>query len=108
MKAVVVTELGKPPVLQDVAEPERGDGEALLEILAAPINPVDLGVAHPDHLPSSPRPRTSHRTRLLPAHRVFHRGRRTALVRSGSHLPAKIGANNCRRYCLLQRLDSRE
>ena len=45
MKAVVVTELGKPPVLQDVPEPERADGEALLEILAAPINPVDLGVA---------------------------------------------------------------
>ena len=45
MKAVVVAELGKPPVLQDVPEPERADGEALLEILAAPINPVDLGVA---------------------------------------------------------------
>ena len=45
MKAVVVTELGKPPVLQDVPEPEPAEGEALLEILAAPINPVDLGVA---------------------------------------------------------------
>ena len=45
MKAVVVTELGKPPVLRDVPESERADGEALLEILAAPINPVDLGVA---------------------------------------------------------------
>jgi len=30
------------------------------------------------------------------------------LVRSGSHLPAEIAANNCRRYCLFQRLDSRE
>ena len=45
MKAVVVTELGKPPVLQEVPEPEPAEGEALLEILAAPINPVDLGVA---------------------------------------------------------------
>src|SRR5712691_2912491 len=46
-------------------------------------------VLHPYHLPSGPRPRTSHRTRLLPAHRVFHRGRRTALVRSGSHCQPK-------------------
>jgi NADPH:quinone reductase len=45
MKAVVVTELGKPPVLQEVPEPEPAEEEALLEILAAPINPVDLGVA---------------------------------------------------------------
>jgi NADPH2:quinone reductase len=45
MKAMVVTELGQPPVLQDVAEPTRATGEALLEILAAPLNPVDIGVA---------------------------------------------------------------
>ena len=48
MKAVVVTELGKPPVLQDVPEPERADGEALLEILAAPINPVDISASRRD------------------------------------------------------------
>jgi NADPH2:quinone reductase len=45
MKAVVVTELGQPPALRDVPEPRRGAGEALLEILAAPLNPVDIGVA---------------------------------------------------------------
>jgi NADPH2:quinone reductase len=45
MKAVVVTELGQPPVLQEVPEPTRAAGEALLEILAAPLNPVDIGVA---------------------------------------------------------------
>ena len=28
------------------------------------------------------------------------------MVCSGSHLPAKIGANNCWEYCLLQRLDA--
>jgi NADPH2:quinone reductase len=45
MKAVVVTELGQPPALQEVPEPTRAPGEALLEILAAPLNPVDIGVA---------------------------------------------------------------
>jgi NADPH2:quinone reductase len=45
MRAVVVTEPGRLPELQDVAEPEPAAGEALLEILAAPINPVDLAVA---------------------------------------------------------------
>jgi hypothetical protein len=34
--------------------------------------------------------------------RVFHRGRRTDVVRSGSYVPAKIGANHCRGYCLLR------
>ena len=45
MKALVVTELGTVPELRDVPEPVRGTGEALIELLAASINPVDLGVA---------------------------------------------------------------
>src|SRR5438552_1540264 len=44
------------------------------------------GYSTPIIYPSGPRPRTNHRPRLLPAHRVFHCGRRTAVVRSGSHL----------------------
>jgi NADPH2:quinone reductase len=54
MRAIVVTELGQPPALQDVPEPSRGSGEALLEILAAPINPVDLGVASGRFFAGSP------------------------------------------------------
>jgi NADPH2:quinone reductase len=54
MKAVVVTELGSAPVLRDVPEPERGEGEALLEVLAAPLNPVDLSVASGRFFAGSP------------------------------------------------------
>lgn len=45
MRALVVTELGVAPELRDVPEPVRRPGEALIELLAASINPVDLGVA---------------------------------------------------------------
>lgn len=45
MKALVVEELGRPPALRDAPEPARGEGEALLEMLAVPLNPVDLSVA---------------------------------------------------------------
>ncbi len=45
MRAAVVTELAKPPVVRDVPEPVRGGGGVLLEMLAASINPVDLSVA---------------------------------------------------------------
>ena len=55
MKALVVTELGKTPELKDVPEPARGDGEALLEVLAAPLNPIDLGVASGRFFAGSPR-----------------------------------------------------
>ena len=45
MRALVVTELGAAPELRDVPEPVRAPGEALIELHAASINPVDLGVA---------------------------------------------------------------
>jgi NADPH2:quinone reductase len=45
MRALVVTELGMAPSVQDVPEPTRKAGEALLQVVAAPLNPVDLGVA---------------------------------------------------------------
>jgi NADPH:quinone reductase len=45
MRAVLVEEIGRPPVVRDVSDPERGDGEALVEVTAAPLNPVDLSIA---------------------------------------------------------------
>lgn len=45
MRAALVTELAKPPIVRDAPEPVRADGEVLLELLAASINPVDLSVA---------------------------------------------------------------
>jgi NADPH:quinone reductase-like Zn-dependent oxidoreductase len=45
MRAAVVSELGKPPAVAEVDEPAAGGGEAVVEILAAPVNPIDLAVA---------------------------------------------------------------
>ena len=45
MKAAVVEELGKPPVVRDFDEPRRGEGQALIEVTAAPLNPVDVWIA---------------------------------------------------------------
>jgi NADPH2:quinone reductase len=44
MRAAVVTELGRPPELGDVPEPEPGDGEVLLEVAASSLNPIDIAV----------------------------------------------------------------
>jgi NADPH2:quinone reductase len=54
VRALVVTELGAPPDLRDVPEPVRQTGEALIELLAASINPVDLGVASGRFFAGSP------------------------------------------------------
>ncbi len=45
MRAALITALGEPPELGTVPDPGRGEGEVLLEMLAAPLNPVDLSVA---------------------------------------------------------------
>jgi NADPH2:quinone reductase len=46
MRAAVIERAGEPPALRDdVPEPERGDGRALFEVLAAPLNPIDLSIA---------------------------------------------------------------
>lgn len=56
MRAALVHELGDPPVLEDVPEPERGPGEALVEVLAAPLNPVDLRIAAGGFYAGDPEP----------------------------------------------------
>ncbi len=54
MRALVVAELGALPALREVADPVRRPGEALLEMLAASLNPVDLGVASGRFFAGSP------------------------------------------------------
>jgi NADPH:quinone reductase len=56
VKALVVTELGGTPELRDVPEPERSEGEALLEVLAAALNPIDVAVASGRFFAGSPPP----------------------------------------------------
>ena len=44
MRAAVVERYGEPPVLKEVPEP-KADGASLVEVIAAPLNPVDLSIA---------------------------------------------------------------
>ncbi|MGH3007545.1 MAG: alcohol dehydrogenase catalytic domain-containing protein, partial [Gaiellaceae bacterium] len=44
MRAAVVQELGVPPEPGEVEEPAAGDGETLVEVLVAPLNPIDVAV----------------------------------------------------------------
>jgi NADPH2:quinone reductase len=44
MRAAVIATLGEPPAVGDVPEPEPGDGELLVEVLASALNPIDIAV----------------------------------------------------------------
>ena len=45
MRAAVVSAIGELPEAREIAEPSVRDGESLLEILVAPLNPIDVAVA---------------------------------------------------------------
>ena len=45
MRAAVVERVGEAPVIREVPEPRAGAGEALVEVRAAPVNPIDLSIA---------------------------------------------------------------
>src|SRR6266851_2892452 len=53
MRAAVIERYGEPPVLRDVPEP-TGDGATLVEVIAAPLNPVDLSIASGKFYAGSP------------------------------------------------------
>lgn len=44
MRAALIEEIGRPLAAGEAPEPERDAGEALVEITAAPINPIDLSI----------------------------------------------------------------
>lgn len=45
MRAAVLRELGATPQVEEFAEPEPGDGQVVLDVLAAGLNPVDIATA---------------------------------------------------------------
>jgi NADPH:quinone reductase-like Zn-dependent oxidoreductase len=53
MRAAVIERYGEPPVLRDVPEPTV-DGATLAEVMAAPLNPVDLSIASGKFYAGSP------------------------------------------------------
>lgn len=44
MRAALLTELGRPPEVGEAPDPVRGEGEALIRVLAVPLNPIDINV----------------------------------------------------------------
>jgi NADPH2:quinone reductase len=60
MRAAVVREVGAPPEIGELPDPQRGDDEALIEVHAAALNPIDLAIASgrfyagPPHVPYAP------------------------------------------------------
>ena len=60
MRAAVVREVGATPELAELPDPKRGDGEALVQVRAAALNPIDLATASgrfyagPPHVPYAP------------------------------------------------------
>jgi len=44
MRAALVTELGQPPQLEDAPEPAADEDRVVLDVLAAPLNPIDIAV----------------------------------------------------------------
>jgi NADPH2:quinone reductase len=53
MRAAVIERYGDQPVLRDVPEP-KADGANLVEVIAAPLNPVDLSIASGKFYAGSP------------------------------------------------------
>src|SRR3954453_397701 len=45
MKAALVEQIGQPPVVGEVAEPQRAEGQALVQGTAAAINPIDISIS---------------------------------------------------------------
>jgi NADPH2:quinone reductase len=45
VRAALVEQIGQPPVVGEVAEPQRGEGQALVQVTAAAINPVDVSMS---------------------------------------------------------------
>jgi NADPH:quinone reductase len=44
LRAALITELGRLPEIGEAPDPLRGDGEALIRVLAVPLNPIDVNV----------------------------------------------------------------
>src|SRR5256714_15693057 len=53
MRAAVIEKYGEPPVVREVPEP-KADGVGLVEVTAAPLNPVDISIASGKFYAGSP------------------------------------------------------
>jgi NADPH2:quinone reductase len=56
MRAAVVTAVGGVPGVREVPEPDRPAGHALVRVLAAPLNPIDLAIGAGRFYRGTPEP----------------------------------------------------
>lgn len=54
MRAAVIEAVGESPAVREVPEPERREGQALIEVTAAPLNPIDLAIGSGGFYAGSP------------------------------------------------------
>jgi NADPH2:quinone reductase len=54
MRAALIERYGEPPVVRQVDDPRPKDAQALVEVEAAPLNPVDLSIASGKFYQGSP------------------------------------------------------
>jgi NADPH2:quinone reductase len=45
MRAALVEQIGEPPVVGETSEPQPGPGQALVQVTAAALNPVDISIS---------------------------------------------------------------
>lgn len=44
MRAALIEELGRPPVLGEAPEPEPAPGEVVVDVVCVPLNPIDIAI----------------------------------------------------------------
>jgi NADPH:quinone reductase len=54
VKGTVIEAIGSAPVYRDIDEPQRKQGHTLVEVVAAPINPIDISTAAGRYAGGSP------------------------------------------------------
>ncbi len=45
MRAALVEQIGEAPVVGETSEPQRGEGQALVQVTAAALNPIDISIS---------------------------------------------------------------
>ena len=85
MRAAVIERYGDPPVLRDVPEP-KADGASVVEVTAAPLNPVDISIAGGKFYAGSPP------TPYVPGGEGIGRGFKSSFSRSSATVSLKRAA----------------
>jgi NADPH:quinone reductase-like Zn-dependent oxidoreductase len=56
MRAALIEQIGEPPVVGEVSEPQPGAGQALVQVTAAAVNPIDIAISAGRFYGGSPDP----------------------------------------------------